>query len=133
MIYFIILGGSNCAGMSIIPKKMNCLLKHAKARQRQNTAKIKFCTKIPHDHKEAMIFEDDNGNTNWRDAELLELKKIYNFDTLDSLGPAISARILPSHTKIQVHLINYYKQDGRYRACMFSEANMHAIYLPSCL
>ena len=54
-----------------------------------------------------MTFDADNGNTNWKDAELLKLKHIYNFYPFDSLGPTTSARILYVHTKIQVHLIYY--------------------------
>ena len=57
-------------------KKMNRLLKAAKDKQWRNTVKIKFGLKIPRDHKEAMIFDADNVNTNWKGSELLELKKI---------------------------------------------------------
>ena len=49
---------------------MNHLLKAAKAKQQRNTANIKFGMKIPCAHKEAMIFDADNGNTKWKDAEL---------------------------------------------------------------
>ena len=51
------------------------------------------------------MFDTDNGNTNWKGNELLELKKIYNFDPFESLGPVNKARIPTVHTKIQVHLI----------------------------
>ena len=84
---------------------MNCLLKSAKAKQRRNTIKINFGINIPRDYKEAMIFDADNGNTKWKDDELLKLNQIYYFDSLDYLDPATSARILPGCTKIQVHLI----------------------------
>ena len=52
-------------------KNMICLLKAAKAKQLHNTVKIKSGIKIPRDHKEAMIFDTDNGKTNWKDDELL--------------------------------------------------------------
>ena len=62
--------------------------------------------KIPCDHKEEMMFDSDNLNTNCKGAELLELKKIYNFGPFEYLGPVKKTHILPSHTKIQVHLIH---------------------------
>ena len=86
-------------------KNMNRLLKAAKDNQRRNTVKIKFDTKITREHKEAMMFDTNNGNTNWKDAKLLELKKIYNFDPLNSIELVISARIPTGYTKIQVHII----------------------------
>ena len=71
-----------------------------------------------------MIFDANNGNTNCKDAELLKLKHIYNFDPFDSIRPVASARILPVHTKVQVHLIYDYKKDGRYKSCMVASGNM---------
>ena len=62
--------------------------------------KIKFGVNIPRYHKEAMMFDANNGNTDWKDSELLELKQIYNFNPFDSLGPVNNSRIPPGHTKI---------------------------------
>ena len=84
---------------------MNHLLKSDKAKHQRNTFKINFEMKIPFDHKEEMIFYADNVNTNCKGAELLELKKIYNFGPFESLSPVKNTHIPPSHTKIQVHLI----------------------------
>ena len=105
-------------------KKMNCLLKTVKAKQLSNTVKIKFGINITCDHKKAMIFYSDHINTNWENAELLELKQIYNFKSFDSLGPLNNAFIPPGHNKIQVHLIYNYKQDGRYKSLMVASGNM---------
>ena len=41
--------------------------------------------KIPPEHKKEMVFDAYNGNTNWKDAELMELKKIYNLNPFESL------------------------------------------------
>ena len=102
---------------------MNCLLKAAKAKQKMNTVKINFEMNIPHENEETMMFDSDNGNKNWKDAELLELKQIYNFNTFEYLGPVNEARIPPGHTKIQVHLIYDYKQCGIYKARMVDSGN----------
>ena len=71
-----------------------------------------------------MMFDTDNGNTNWEYYELLKLKHIYNFDSFDSIGPATSDRISPRHTKIQLHLIYEYNQYERYKARMVDPGNM---------
>ena len=72
-----------------------------------------------------MLFDANNGKTNWNYDEILELNQIYNIYPFHSLGHANSSRIRPDHTKIQVNLIYEYKQDGKYRACMVASSNMN--------
>ena len=103
---------------------MNLLLKADKANKRRKTVTIKFIMKIIRDHKEAIMFDANNANKNWKDAELLKLKQIYNCDPFNSLGPFASAHIPPDHTKIQVNLIYDYRQDGRYKAHMVDSGDM---------
>ena len=79
---------------------MKGLLKAAKIKQHRTAVKIKLGINIPRNHKEEMFFDANNGNNNWKDAELLEINHIYNFYPFDSLGPDLSACILPGHTKI---------------------------------
>ena len=57
-------------------KNIHRLLKTANAKQRRNTVKIKFGMKIPRDHKEAMMFDANNSNNNWKYDELLKLKQM---------------------------------------------------------
>ena len=59
---------------------MNCILKSAKAKHNHNTVNIKFGMHITCEYKETMMSDADNGNTNWKGAELIELNQIYNFD-----------------------------------------------------
>ena len=86
-------------------KKTNCLLKASKAKHQNNTLRISFGMDIPCDYKEVMIFDADNGNTNWKDAELLEMKQIYNLNPFESLGKVNKACSPPGCTKMQVHMI----------------------------
>ena len=81
-------------------KKMNQLIKDAKDNHHINIVKIKFWMKIPRDHKQAMLFDADNGNINWEGFDILEIKQIYKFDPFNSLGPVNSACIPSGHTKI---------------------------------
>ena len=104
-------------------KNMNRLLNTSKTNQRRNTVKIKFGMKIYLDHKNAMMFDADNLNTNWKDSELLEQKKIYNFNPFESLVTVNKSHILPGHTKIQVRIIYNYKQNDMYKARMVESGN----------
>ena len=52
-----------------------------------------------------MMFDAGNGNTNWKDTEIIELKHIYTFNPFNYIGTATITRIPPGHTKIQVHII----------------------------
>ena len=47
-----------------------------------------------------MMFDADNGHTNCKDAEILELNQIYNFNPFNHLRPATSACITTVHTMI---------------------------------
>ena len=105
-------------------KKMNRLLKNAKYKQLLNAVNIKLGMNIPCKHNDEIMFDAENGNTNWKDAEFFEINQIYNFDPFDSLISSTSARIPPGHTKIQVHLIYYYTQYGSYKALMVASVNM---------
>ena len=105
-------------------KNMNHLPKSAKVKQTRNTVNIKFVMNIPREHREAMIFDFDNGNTNWKDAELLKIK-IYNLDPFDSLSPINSAHVPPVHTKIQVHLIYDHNEYWRYKTRIVASGIMN--------
>ena len=69
------------------------------------------------------MFDADNGNTNWKEAELLELNQIYNFDPFNSPSTDMSNRITPGHINIKLHLIYEYKQDVRYKSRMVDSDN----------
>ena len=49
---------------------------------------------------------------------------MYNSDPFNYLRPVNRARFPPVYTKIQVHLIYDYKQDGRYKVRMMDSGNM---------
>ena len=78
-----------------------------------------------------MIFDAYNVNINWKDAEIFELKQIYNFRPLNNIGPVNSAHIPPIHTNIQVHLIYDYKRNRRYKARMVASGNTTGTNLDS--
>ena len=86
-------------------KKTNRLIKADNYKKCRNALKIKFEMNIPRDHKGETMFDSKNGNNKWKDADIIELKQIYNFDPFDYLRPVNSAHIPPGHTKIHAYLI----------------------------
>ena len=41
---------------------------------------------VPRNHEQAMALEEKNGNTKWRDAELLEINQLHDYNTFKDLG-----------------------------------------------
>ena len=104
---------------------MKLFLTCDKSKKSSNTVRIKFVMKITLNKKEVMMSDSKNGNTNWKDSNLVELKQIYNFNPLDYIGPINSTRIPPIHNNIQVYHIYNYKQDGTYKTLMVASGNMN--------
>ena len=52
-------------------KKTNRIIKDAKAKHPSNTVNTKYGMNINRENREAMILDSDNGNTNWKDADIL--------------------------------------------------------------
>ena len=69
---------------------------------------------VPRNHSQAMELDAANGNTKWRDAEIVELTQIDDYDTFDDRGK--DHRPPPDYKKITVHLIYAVKHDGRHKA-----------------
>ena len=46
----------------------------------------KYGYQVPRNHAEAMRLDAENGNTKWRDAELLELSQIDEYETFEDRG-----------------------------------------------
>ena len=110
---------------------MKLLLKSDKSKQSSNIVRIKFVMKIHCNQKEVMLYHSKNGNTNRKDADIIELKQIYKFNPFDYLGHVNSVHNPPSHNKIQVHPIYDYKQYGIYKAQMVASGNMTVTKLES--
>ncbi len=103
--------------------RMPRLRKYAKTQQRMirsmNQAKLhSFRHKpiymhgyqVPRNHQQAMDLDRANGNTKWRDSELLELKQIDDYNTFLDKGKDWKA---PSdYQKISVHIVYAVKHCG---------------------
>ena len=60
-----------------------------------------------------MQIDKENGNTLWRNVEILELGQIDKYDTLIDKGVGYVPG--PKYKKIKVHLVYAVKHDGRHK------------------
>ena len=59
---------------------------------------------------EPMQIDDENGNTQWRDSEVLELSQINKYDTFINKGKGYDPS--PGYKQIKVHFVYAVKHDG---------------------
>jgi hypothetical protein len=95
-------------------KKLLRMANQAKLQSFRTRPKFKFGVQVPRNHAEAMEFDAANGNTKWRDAELVELAQIDEYDTFEDVGKF--GKVPVGFKKIRVHMVYDMKHDGRYKA-----------------
>ena len=61
-----------------------------------------------------MLINKREGNRRWQDAEELELKQLFEYDTFDNLG--LGATLPDGYKKIPCHIVYDVKWDGRHKA-----------------
>ena len=61
-----------------------------------------------------MKLDAANGDTKWRDSELLELAQIDEYDTFDDRGMNFNPG--PEYKKITVHMVYAVKHNGRHKS-----------------
>ena len=112
-------------------KKMLRLANQAKLQSFRNRPVYKFGVQIPRSHEEAMLFDKQNGNDNWLQAEKRELAQINEYKTFKDLGK--DGKPPKGYKKIRVHMVYDFKHDGRYKARLvagghLTEVPIHSVY-----
>ena len=69
---------------------------------------------VPRNHEQAMEIDRQNGNTKWRDAELIELAQIHEYQVFINKGRGHNPG--KDWKKIRVHFVYAVKHDGRHKA-----------------
>ena len=69
---------------------------------------------VPRNHEQAMQLDQENGNTRWREAELIEMGQIHEYEALLDKGKGYTPG--PGYKKIRCHLVYAVKHDGRHKA-----------------
>ena len=88
----------------------------------RNRPKYKFGVQIPRNHEEAMKLDAINGNTDWADAEQLEISQLDDYDSFQDLGKG--AAVPEGYTKIRCHFVYDRKHDGRSKARFVAGGHM---------
>jgi hypothetical protein len=95
-------------------KKIERLVMQAKLHSYRRNPFWKFGVLVPRTHSQATELDSKNGNTNWQDAEALEIAQLFEYGTFQDLGKDGDA---PSgYKKIRGHMVYDVKHDGRHKA-----------------
>jgi len=70
--------------------------------------------KVPRNYRQALEFDDENGNNKWRIATEVELAQIDEYDTFKDMGEGYHPG--SDWKRIDVHLVYAVKHDGRHKA-----------------
>jgi hypothetical protein len=77
----------------------------------QNQPVYKYGRQLPRNHAEAVMIHENNKNTDWHDAEDLEMSKLMEYTSFESLG--VGAPISEGYKKIPCHFVNDLKHTGK--------------------
>ena len=105
-------------------KKLQRLIKQAKARQRKRAIKYKFGVQIPRDWEEALKLQKELGHTKWTDAEDLEFGCLDDYTAFKDLGKGTPPPA--GYKKIRIHFVYDVKHDLRHRARMVAGGHLTA-------
>lgn len=96
-------------------KKFGRMINQAKLRNLRRTPIYKYGHQVPKDHQEAVFIDNKNDNTEWQDAETIEIRQLKDYDTFRDLG--LGAPRPEGYILIPCHLVYDCKHDGRHKAC----------------
>ena len=69
-----------------IKKKLQHMINAAKLKSSCNTEQYMYGVCIPHDTKEALKLDEENGNDNWKKAIRLEIQQVIDYTTFVNKG-----------------------------------------------
>ena len=109
-------------------KKMERMINQARLKSVRRSPKYKFGFQVPRDYKEALIFDQRNGNNNWRQATDLEIQQLFDYDTFKDFGTRGSPE---GYQKIRCHFVYNVKHDGRHKARFVAGGHLTDVPLES--
>ena len=110
-------------------KHMMRLVNQAKLQSFRVTPVYMYGYQVPRNHEQAMELDLKNGNTKWRDSEILELKQILEYGTFNDMGR--HGRAPSGYKKIKVHFVYAVKHDGRHKARLVAGGHLTATPIDS--
>ena len=109
-------GFRRCRRYTKNTKKLARMINQSRLKSYRNKPVYMYGYQVPRNHDEAVFIDERVGNTKWQDAEKLELKQLFEYDTFKDLGKG--APIPDGYQKIPCHMIYAVKHDGRHKARM---------------
>jgi hypothetical protein len=88
------------------------LFKQAKLTSQRHGPIYQFGIRVPRNVKEALAFDETNGNHLWKEAIETELAGLHEYDTFEDMGKGIQP---PGYKKIRTHFIFAVKHDLRHK------------------
>jgi Reverse transcriptase (RNA-dependent DNA polymerase) len=92
---------------------------------------IRYGYEIPRTYEQAKRIDQENGNTLWGDATILELKQIDEYVTYIDKGHHSKVTPPTGFKKIRVHIVYDVKHDGRHKARLVADGHLTDIPLDS--
>jgi Reverse transcriptase (RNA-dependent DNA polymerase) len=80
---------------------------------RSSAPTYSFGIKVPRNVKQALQYDEENGNTLWQDAMTLEIGNVQAYNTFKDMG---KVKFIPGYKKIIVHFVFAVKHDLRHKA-----------------
>ena len=108
-------------------KKYVRMVNQSKLRSYNSAPRYKYGFEIPRNYAHALVLDERNKNTKWKDAVELELLQIQEYETFKSLGHKSRAKVPGGYKKIRVHLIFDVKHDGRHKARLVADGHLTEI------
>ena len=81
---------------------------------KRNEPRYMFGVKVPHNHKQSLEFDKENGNNLWEEATKKELDQIIDYNTFKILEAG--SQPPKDHTYVSLTLLYVVKHDGRRKA-----------------
>lgn len=112
-------------------KQLDRLVKQAKLRSYRTAARFKYGFEVPRNYKHALKLDKKAGNHKWRDANILEHKKLAEYNVFEDRGNFNLKKVPEGFQLIRVHTFFDVKHDGRHRARVVANGHLTDVPLKS--
>ena len=97
-------------------KLVKCLIKQAKLRLFCLRTKYKYDYEVPCNYKHTLELDKKNGNTKWFNTNVLEHKKLNEYEVFIEKGKYTILKIPCGYHKVRIHTVFDIKHNGQHRA-----------------
>jgi hypothetical protein len=102
-------------------KMFTRMVKQVKLRSQRDVPIYQFGIRVPYNVKEALAFEETNGNHLWKEAMKANSAGLHEYDTFEDMGKGIQ---LPGYKKIHTNFKFSVKHDLRHKGRMVADGHL---------